>query len=267
MDPNSGINQDPLAGNGTTSATAFSPDIDMSAINAALVAHSNTPNIQNSFDVNDISLDNTPTSDADLERQLNDNPNMNLANSADSAPAANSIPSTPTDIPVQPPSTPTLDSAASLDSTTTPDLASELSSIPTPDSTPEPEPTPLPAQPAAPVVVATNPLAAELQKEIANSAEEVIAAEAPDMNTIPVESSVRRSTDLTSISELANSAGSDPAVSTAPDAVPPSGAMSAQMDPYANLAESKSKLPTYILIGLSILAVVSVSIAIIVSIG
>ncbi len=84
MDPSTNINQDPLAAS-NGGATSFAPDFDMSAINEAVAAGGETPNIQNTFDANDINLDNTPTTDKDLEQQLADNPNMNLANSVDSS--------------------------------------------------------------------------------------------------------------------------------------------------------------------------------------
>jgi len=67
--------------------------VDMDAINEAIAATakdaSNTP--QQSFDVNDISLDNTPTTDAALEQQQAKDPTMNLANSG----AATSATATP----------------------------------------------------------------------------------------------------------------------------------------------------------------------------
>lgn len=56
------------------------PELDMDAINAAVNASAgNDPNLQNSFDVNDISLDNTPTSAAELQQQMEKNPEMSLA--------------------------------------------------------------------------------------------------------------------------------------------------------------------------------------------
>lgn len=85
MDSSTDINKDPL---GTTAgvggATSFASDFDMSAINEAVAAGGDADTIQNTFDVNDIDLDNTPTSDAELQNQLNKDPNMSLANSSDS---------------------------------------------------------------------------------------------------------------------------------------------------------------------------------------
>jgi len=83
MDSSTDINQDPLAAN-DTGATSFDPAFDMTAINEAVAAGGEADNIQNTFDVNSIDLTNTPTSDADLQRQLADNPNMSLANSSES---------------------------------------------------------------------------------------------------------------------------------------------------------------------------------------
>ncbi len=58
------------------------PQLDMDAINAAVNASAgNDPNLQNTFDVNDISLDDTPTTAAELEQQMKKNPEMSLAGS------------------------------------------------------------------------------------------------------------------------------------------------------------------------------------------
>ena len=74
------------------------PVLDMDAINAAVAATENEGNkIQNTFDVNDISLDNTPTSDAELEKQMADNPDMNLAGGASDEPAEPAEPAAPAD--------------------------------------------------------------------------------------------------------------------------------------------------------------------------
>ena len=56
------------------------PQLDMDAINAAVNASAgNDPNLQGTFDVNDISLDDTPTTAAELEQQMKKNPEMSLA--------------------------------------------------------------------------------------------------------------------------------------------------------------------------------------------
>lgn len=69
------------------------PVLDMDAINAAVAATENDGNkIQNTFDVNDITLDNTPTSDAELKQQMADNPDMNLAGGAVDAPVEPAAP-------------------------------------------------------------------------------------------------------------------------------------------------------------------------------
>lgn len=69
------------------------PVLDMDAINAAVAATENDGNkIQNTFDVNDITLDNTPTSDAELKQQMADNPDMNLAGGAVDVPAEPAAP-------------------------------------------------------------------------------------------------------------------------------------------------------------------------------
>ena len=61
------------------------PDIDMDTINQAVLAAGGTPSIQNTFDVNDISLDNVPTSQHELDQRMNEDPNLNLAGGSDTA--------------------------------------------------------------------------------------------------------------------------------------------------------------------------------------
>ena len=56
------------------------PELDMDAINAAVNATAGVDaSVQGTFDVNDISLDNTPTTAAELEQQMKQNPEMSLA--------------------------------------------------------------------------------------------------------------------------------------------------------------------------------------------
>lgn len=84
--------------NNTQDVTAPS-DMDLKAINQAIAESANEAvQEQNSFDVKDISLDNTPTSDAELKAQMDKDPNMSLAG-ANSKPAA-----APTAIPSEKPS-------------------------------------------------------------------------------------------------------------------------------------------------------------------
>ena len=91
-------------------AVAAEPVLDMDAINEAVAATANEGNnIQNTFDVNDISLDNVPTSDAELQQQMADNPNMSLANGGD---ATTDAPSDPVDFPNN---TAPIDNAATSD--------------------------------------------------------------------------------------------------------------------------------------------------------
>ena len=75
--------------NTTSDSASAKPELDMSAINEAIAQTANDPSTapQQSFDVNDISLDNTPTTDAGLEQQQASNPGMNLANSGAAASA------------------------------------------------------------------------------------------------------------------------------------------------------------------------------------
>ena len=61
-------------------ATQAPNGLDMDAINAAVAASAGqgTP-VETSYDVNNISLDNTPTTNAALEQQMQENPGMSLA--------------------------------------------------------------------------------------------------------------------------------------------------------------------------------------------
>lgn len=71
------------------------PSIDIDAINEAVMATGGSdPNIQNTFDVNDISLNDVPTSQQELDSRLSENPNMSLAGAGDAGTA-----SSPADIP------------------------------------------------------------------------------------------------------------------------------------------------------------------------
>ena len=81
MDPTT--NQDSNSTN--KNPAGFNSGLDVDAINFAVAYTENTsgtPVVQNTFDVNDIDLTNTPTTGAQLEGQLSENPNMNLANTA-----------------------------------------------------------------------------------------------------------------------------------------------------------------------------------------
>lgn len=66
--------------------------IDLDAINEAIAESEKAPNQQNSFDVNDISLENTPTTDAELQSQLSQDPNMSLAGGSSEGGAATEAP-------------------------------------------------------------------------------------------------------------------------------------------------------------------------------
>ena len=192
----SDTNQDPLAANG---ATSFAPDFDMSAVNEAVAAGGEADNIQNTFNAADIDLSNTPTTDVDLQQQLNANPDMNLANS---------------------------------DTTV--------------------------AAPVEPTVAQIDPIAAEQPV-----AEPVAMTEAPvEPVAAPVDMAAPAVDPAQAAPVAAADNPADPTVTQAPEATPPVQPTSA-----AGPEIKKSKTPTYVLIGLSILAVVSVVIAVIVSLG
>ena len=99
MDPAGGTtapNSTNLNADNSTSVKA--PEgMDLSAINEAIAASADeaAKAPQQTFDVNDISLDNTPTTDAALEQQQAKDPNMNLANSG-AAPSATAAPAAAT---------------------------------------------------------------------------------------------------------------------------------------------------------------------------
>ena len=78
MDPTKLTSTDNNAASASSASDA--PVLDMSAIDFAVAAtEGQGNNIQQTFDVDSISLDNTPTSDADLQRQLSQDPEMSLA--------------------------------------------------------------------------------------------------------------------------------------------------------------------------------------------
>ena len=115
MDPAGGTSAPNSTNLNTDSAAGVkAPEgMDLSAINEAIAASAdeaaNAP--QQTFDVNDISLDNTPTTDAGLAAQQAKDPSMNLANSeaapsAPAAPAPVAAPSTPTELPETPAAAP-----------------------------------------------------------------------------------------------------------------------------------------------------------------
>ena len=73
--------------------TVTAPEgIDLDAINEAIAESEKAPAQQNSFDVNDIDLENTPTTDAELQEQLNQDPNMSLAGGSSDGGAATETP-------------------------------------------------------------------------------------------------------------------------------------------------------------------------------
>lgn len=74
--------------------------IDMDAINAAVEASVGQPVAETSFDVDKISLDNTPTTNDELQQQLRENPGMSLAGGPSNTQSGStngtaSIPATP----------------------------------------------------------------------------------------------------------------------------------------------------------------------------
>ena len=87
-------NQNTTANTNTDSAApdfggpvdADKPSIDMDAINEAIAAEGGKdPNLQNTFDVGDISLDDVPQSQDELDKRMKADPEMNLAGGASDA--------------------------------------------------------------------------------------------------------------------------------------------------------------------------------------
>ncbi len=85
MDAN---NQNTTANTNTDSAApdfggpvgADKPSLDMDAINEAIAAEGGKdPNLQNTFDVGDISLDDVPQSQDELDKRMKEDPEMSLA--------------------------------------------------------------------------------------------------------------------------------------------------------------------------------------------
>lgn len=242
MDPSTDINQDPLTMN-DTGATSFATDFDMSAINEAVAAGGEADKIQNSFDVNDISLDNTPTTDAELQSQLNADPNMNLSGAPTEPALASGAPKVP--------------EASFVDG----DLANDA-----PAANPFLEQAP--EEPEEPVDTTPN---FDVNNFDSANIDATPVEDDPEPET-PVEPEApKEPEEPATIADLANAATSDPAVTPAPeltlkaDAEPEKAPEIAPAAPVEDKA--KSKMPTYLLIGLAVVAVVAVVIAVIVSLG
>ena len=245
MDPSTDVNQDPLnAKDG--GATSYSPDFDMSAINEAVAAGGEADNIQNSFDVNDINLNNTPVTDAELQSQLKDNPDMNLAGADVAGSTAG-----------QPESQPSVAAATFVSGDLTDEKPAENKDAETASTVPDFAQFDTSSANFEP----TN----DLTNEPEGAKEEAAPAEPEEPATI---------------ADLANAAGSDvvSGVST-PEAVVPDTATPEAVAPETSQPEKpvetqaapqlkrKSKTPTLILVLLAVVAVAAVAVAVIVSLG
>ena len=208
MDSNNNASQNPFAPDDGNGATSFASDFDMSAINEAIaVGGDETVNIQNSFDVNDIELDNTPTSDADLQKQLSADPNMSLANS-----------NNPIDI---------KDIAAAKDPTDVPE-------------------------------------ATFVSGDVIDEKEKASDDDSSDGTEM-----LAGIDAIETVADLANaapSANDETVVTRAPEPLPDDN-IALEQAPISMPKEKKSKMPTYILVGLGVIAVAAVVIAVIVSLG
>ena len=92
MDQNPNQNNNPTADDSVNSAKSFDSSFDMSAINDAVAMSGNADDMQKTFDVNEISLENTPTSNAELEQQLKDDPTMRLSGATEQEKAPEKTP-------------------------------------------------------------------------------------------------------------------------------------------------------------------------------
>lgn len=250
MDPSTNINQDPLAAS-NGSATSFAPDFDMSAINEAVAAGGETPNIQNTFDANDINLDNTPTTDKDLEQQLADNPNMNLANSVDSSVPSGAMTEAP--------------KATSVASFVGGDLE-DAPAEPKPAETPEEKTT---------VADLANSLSSEPAEEAPSATEELSASqddaligassEGADGRPVAMDDQARPDETTTQNDLMAPPA---PAPAPAPETTSPTAAPETTAPVAAGVAApKKSNVPMIILIALAMVAVAAVVVAVILLMG
>ena len=223
----SDTNQDPLQND--SGATSFAPGLDMSAINEAVAAGGEA---------------DTPVADG----SISDAAAPNITTSTDTTESA-----------------PQAEVAGFVDG----DLANEAA--------PEAEPVaaePIAADPIATDPITTDPVAADSSVDLSAEPNDLAtptepfadpatpAAEpAPEVEPVATESQT--------IADLANSAAAmnpaDQSVTTAPAATPPADMQPAQATPADAPTSKKSKTPTYILIGLALIAVVSVVIAVIVS--
>lgn len=217
MDPNTDINQDPVAAT-DTGATSFTPNFDMTAINEAVAA----------------------------------------------GPAADEIPADPTATPAGSvaPSDPYEPAAAPADPTAAP--AEEQPQAPVAGFVDGDLTNDAPVAPTTPEPVATDPV-------------EAFSATPEDtVGEVPI---VPQEAEPTTIADLANNtdapmaapaaapvepiASTEPAAPVTPEPTP--APAPAPIDP--TVPAGKSKVPTYVLIGLALVAVVSVVIAVIVSLS
>lgn len=211
MDPNTDINQDPVAAT-DTGATSFTPNFDMTAINEAVAA----------------------------------------------GPAADEIPADPTATPAG--------SVAPSDPYEPAAAPAELTAAPV-----DPVAAPAEEQPQAPVagfvdgdLTNDTPVAPTTPEPVATDPVEAFSATPEDMvGEVPV---VPQEAEPTTIADLANNTDAPMAAPAAPVTPEPAPAPApAPIDP--TVSAGKSKVPTYVLIGLALVAVVSVVIAVIVSLS
>lgn len=121
------------------------PELDMDAINAAVNATAGVDaSVQGAFDVDDISLDDTPTTAAELEQQMKQNPEMSLAGTViDKTVSTEDAAKAPTvklaaDVATTTPQDPSI-VADSADTATAPAEAATEAAPPAPEATAQPD--------------------------------------------------------------------------------------------------------------------------------
>ena len=223
------------------------PSLDMDAINAAVTAtDGGNPNMQTPFDVNEISLDDVPQSQEELNDRLRANPEMNLAGGSNIADTTNPA-------------------AADLAQNTVGDNL-PMSETPTEEKKPTPAATFVDGDivddiTSSPVSTETAPSYNDINSDPLSNLE----ANTPELNTavasnIPADSNVASST--TNATTPTNSASSTEAPTSADTSTPADGT-STHVENTITAPGKKSKLPLILGIIGGVLVIVIVALIII----
>ena len=243
MDSSTDINQDPLTA-GDSGATSFATDFDMSAINEAVAAGPeadtvSAPDVQTAVDVNDINLDNTPTTDAELQAQLNGGASPMGATAPAAAPEA--------------PKAPVAGFVDGDLSDDDPVVARDTAPVATPDFDS------FNATESANINIAPEPIEEPVAEEATIESDNLDASEAIAPEAPAGPATIADLANAAPVAEPATEPVAEPAPAPAPAPATPSFAPS---EP-----KGRSKIPTFILLGLAAVALVAVIIAVVVSLG